>query len=208
MMPELEIPELDIRPMGDRAVVVTLDGLDEVHRLAVAVRRAAIAVDVVPTWRRLLVTTDGDLERLVGGIRELAAGAEPAGEADHLVIGVVYDGEDLDDVAAMCSMTVADVIELHSGALYTVAFLGFSRAFPYLAGLDPRLSVPRLASPRSRVPAGSVGIVTGACGIYPTASPGGWRLIGRTTAVMFDEFRSPPSLLAAGDRVSFRAVDG
>ncbi len=118
-------------------------------------------------------------------------------------IEVVYDGEDLADVAAITGLPVEQVIQRHSRALYTVAFLGFSRSFPYLRGLDPTLHVPRRSTPRTEVPAGSVGIGAGFTGIYPMSSPGGWQLLGRTAAVMFDADQDPPSLLSPGDTVMF-----
>ncbi len=93
----------------------------------------------------------------------------------------------------------------HTAVDYLVAFLGFTPGFPYLVGLDPALHVPRRATPRTRVPAGSVGLAGSQTGVYPTASPGGWQLIGRTEAVLFDPDRDPPALLAPGDRLRFVA---
>jgi KipI family sensor histidine kinase inhibitor len=114
---------------------------------------------------------------------------------------VVYDGADLENVAALTGFSVEEVIDRHSRAIYTVAFLGFSRSFPYLAGLDPAIIVPRLATPRTSVPAGSVGMGAGYTGIYPMSSPGGWQLLGHTDAVLFDAANDPPSILTTGDLV-------
>ncbi|MGH9304916.1 MAG: 5-oxoprolinase subunit B family protein, partial [Acidimicrobiales bacterium] len=118
---------------------------------------------------------------------------------------VVYDGPDLDDVGRLTGLTIGEIRDLHAKSIYVVAFLGFSRGFPYLAGLDPALKVPRLDTPRLRVPPGSVGIIGEQCGIYQVSTPGGWRLIGRTEAELFDPLRIPPSRLLPGDRVRFVA---
>jgi KipI family sensor histidine kinase inhibitor len=118
-------------------------------------------------------------------------------------ISVTYDGEDLANVAALAGFSIEEVIHRHSGTTYTVAFLGFSRSFPYLSGLDPALQVPRLETPRISVPAGSVGMGAGFTGIYPMSSPGGWQLLGRTDAVLFDSSNDPPSVLTPGDQVKF-----
>jgi KipI family sensor histidine kinase inhibitor len=120
-------------------------------------------------------------------------------------VPVVYDGEDLHDVAGLTSLSVQEVVLRHAAPEYVVAFLGFAPGFPYLVGLDPALHVPRRPTPRTRVPVGSVGLAGPQTGIYPTASPGGWQLIGRTDRVLFDERRDPPALLAAGDRLRFVA---
>jgi len=116
-------------------------------------------------------------------------------------------GEDLDAAAAELGLSPETLIERHRDARYTVAMIGFAPGFPYLLGLDPGLALPRLATPRTRVPAGSVGIDGAQTGIYPRESPGGWRLIGRTPLRLFDPAREAPSLLAPGDRVRFVAID-
>ncbi len=100
-------------------------------------------------------------------------------------------------------MSEAEVVEIHSSADYLVYAMGFSPGFPYLGGLDPRLAAPRLASPRTLIPAGSVGIAETQTGVYPVASPGGWRLIGRTRTPLFDPDANPPTAIAPGDRVRF-----
>lgn len=126
-------------------------------------------------------------------------------------IPVCYDAEcgpDLMDVAQNAQLSMSEVIRLHASAHYTVSFLGFTGGFAYLSGMPMALSMPRLATPRRAVAAGSVGIAGGQTGIYPTVTPGGWRLIGRTPLRMFDPQRSQPSLLMPGDRVRFVTVDG
>lgn len=116
-------------------------------------------------------------------------------------------GEDLDTAASLLGLVSDEVIARHSAPLYTVAMIGFAPGFPYLSGLDSALALPRLATPRTRVLAGSVGIGGAQTGIYPRESPGGWRLIGRTPLRLFDPQRASPSLLAPGDRVRFVAID-
>lgn len=112
-------------------------------------------------------------------------------------------GPDLAELARQAGMDKATYINSHSAVEYTVAFLGFQPGFPYLRGLPPGLYAPRRASPRVRVPAGSVAVGGGYCGIYPASGPGGWHLIGRTDAVLFDPLRAAPTLLLPGDRVRF-----
>jgi KipI family sensor histidine kinase inhibitor len=115
-------------------------------------------------------------------------------------------GPDLENLAGLTGLTKAEVIHLHSSAEYTVCFIGFLPGFPYLSGMDPRLAAPRLATPRQLVPAGSVGIAGSQTGIYPLDSPGGWRIIGRTTLTIFDPHCEPTTLLKAGDRIKFIPV--
>jgi KipI family sensor histidine kinase inhibitor len=120
---------------------------------------------------------------------------------------VCYDGEDLRAVAEACRMRPAQLIELHSAGEYQVTAIGFAPGFAYLGELDPRLALPRRASPRQRVPAGSLAIAERQTAIYPQASPGGWHLIGRCPLRLFDPRQTPPCPLAVGDRVRFEAID-
>ena len=129
------------------------------------------------------------------------AASEPA-----LEISVRYggaDGPDLADVAARHGLTPADVVELHAGARYRVLFLGFAPGFAYMGGLPAAIATPRRPTPRERVPAGSVGIAGEQTGVYPLAMPGGWNLIGRTDARLFDPDRSQPALFRPGAVVRF-----
>ncbi len=192
--------------MGERSVLVELDGPMDVHRLRTAALAAGVGREVVPGWRTLLLTTDGDPRELTRRVEQLEIGTESAVAARHHEIPVRYDGEDLAGVAAACDLTEEDVVLMHSGAEYVVVLLGFSRGFPYLVGLPDRLKLPRLSIPRTRVPAGSVGIALDQCGIYPMASPGGWQLLGRTQLPVFDETQDPPNLLGVGDTVSFTVL--
>jgi len=132
--------------------------------------------------------------------------AESDPEPRHIEIPVVYGGDagpDLADVADHTGLTPERVIELHSSAEYFVYFVGFSTCFPYLGGLPKELATPRLSAPRKHVAAGSVAIGGAQAGVYPLASPGGWRLIGRTPLRLFDPAAEPPPLLRMGDRVRF-----
>jgi inhibitor of KinA len=128
----------------------------------------------------------------------------------EIAIPVCYDpefGPDLDDVAAHNHINVADVVRLHSSVTYYVCFLGFTAGFAYLGGMPEALHTPRLATPRRMVAGGSVGIAGGQTGIYPTETPGGWRLIGRTPLRMFDPLAQPPTRVQAGDRVRFSPIE-
>ncbi|WP_374713440.1 5-oxoprolinase subunit PxpB [Symbiobacterium terraclitae] len=208
---------LRLVPCGDRALFCYLgDHLDDatnrrVHGLARALRGVHPAVvEVTPGFHAVMLEYDPvriRLEHLTALVEEAAAGAAAAGEDGREVeIPVVYGGEygpDLEAVAAHTGLAAHEVVARHSGRLYRVYCLGFSPGFPYLGELDPALSVPRLSDPRVRVPGGSVGIGGAQTGIYPAASPGGWRLIGRTPVRLFDPDRTPPALLQPGDRVRF-----
>lgn len=124
-------------------------------------------------------------------------------------IPVCYGGEygpDLEEVARHCGIGADDVVALHSGADYMVHAVGFAPGFPYLGGLPEKLRIPRRATPRTLVPAGSVGIGWTQTGVYPLETPGGWQLIGRTPLALFDAERTPPAMLSVGDRVKFRAI--
>ncbi|NUU16077.1 allophanate hydrolase subunit 1 [Cellulomonas humilata] len=204
-----------VLPYGDDAVLVELADLAEVRALDDAVRaaratdpEAAAIVDQVPAARTLLLRVrDGadagslPVERWWAGRTDVARETSTT----EVVLDVVYDGADLDDVARLAGLSVDDVIARHTGVLYTVAFGGFMPGFAYLVGLDPLLRVPRLDSPRERVPAGSVAIADEFSAVYPAATPGGWRLLGRCDVELFDVDREPPALLQPGTRVRFTA---
>jgi len=133
-------------------------------------------------------------------------GAAPGGRSVEATVRFGGpDGEDLPAVARETELSEAEVVARLCGAELTVAFVGFSPGFPYLVGLPPELEVPRLAKPRTKVPAGSVAIAGPFAGIYPAATPGGWRLVGRTDLALFDATSSPPAFLAPGDRIRFVA---
>jgi len=197
-----------VRNAGERAVLLELPDNESARRVARALRGLEGLVDVVPAHRTVLVTwsTGPRADELVA-VGEAALGDEQDVAPARLVeIPVDYAGDDLADVARLSSLSPEEVVARHVAGEYVVAFLGFAPGFAYLLGGDERLHVPRLPEPRPRVPAGSVALAGPYSGVYPRESPGGWRLIGRTTAVLFDPLRSPPALLAAGDRVRFVAA--
>ena len=206
-------------PCGDTAVLVEVAGLDDVLALAARVRAAvgtrrpgfAPVADVVPAARTLLVVVERSadlpgLRRALSGLLSEPAEAAPGPGADGgevVRIEVTYDGPDLDRVAELTGLSTAEVVAAHTGTPWRVAFGGFAPGFAYLAGGDPRLEVPRREEPRTSVPAGAVGLAGTYSGVYPRSSPGGWQLIGRTDAVLWDVDRDPPALLRPGAGVQF-----
>jgi KipI family sensor histidine kinase inhibitor len=191
---------------GDRGLLVDAD--DAAGIAAAEALALAGVVEVVPGAAAVLVRHDASadpraLAAVLAGVEPLARSSASGGLVE---IPVVYDGADLDDVAAATGLTAADVVRLHSAAEYDVAFCGFAPGFAYLRGLDTRLTVPRLAAPRTRVPAGSVAVADIWSAVYPRESPGGWRLLGRTDAAVWDPARTPPAVLAPGTRVRFVEV--
>jgi KipI family sensor histidine kinase inhibitor len=216
----LPVPRLLVS--GDSAIVVEYgDGIDArvnarvrlLHHALGAAPHAGI-LETVPTYRSLMVHYD-PLALSHQAVEQVILAAsdrlpEEIQEAVRTVeIPVLYGGgagPDLDEVAALAGLSAQEVIDLHASVHYLVFMLGFMPGFAYLGGLPPRIATPRLSTPRTLVPAGSVGIAGAQTGIYPTESPGGWRLIGRTPVRLFDPRQSPPTLLEAGDRVRFVPV--
>lgn len=192
---------------GDAGLLVETGDLVTAHRLNAALRNDPLPgiVDVVPGEQTVLLVTDpsADLDRLAALLPRLQLPEDAAGDAEPVAIPVVYDGADLDEVAVLTGLSRGEVVLRHSSAAYTVAYLGFSPGFGYLSGLDPALHVARRASPRTSVPAGSVAIAGPYASVYPSRSPGGWRLLGRTGLRLWDVTREPPSLLRPGMRVRF-----
>jgi KipI family sensor histidine kinase inhibitor len=202
-----------IRPFGESALLVETGDANRAQALARAVRDSMPdAVAVVPALESLLVELDAstDLEGAARRLEQVAAGTAAVAPAGRdITIPVTYGGPggpDLADVARMCRLSGAEVIERHLGSELRVLFLGFAPGFAYLGRLDEGLHVPRLATPRTRTPAGSVAIADSMSGIYPADLPGGWWIIGHTDLAMFDPHRDPPALLAPGDRVRFERV--
>lgn len=204
-----------IQPQGDTALVLSVSAaLADQQRLW---RVQRLLQQRFPTWWMVLgvgnltvrfdpmaldaVLIEGALQSAWADSRD----AEPVIGRQH-DIAVRYGGEagpDLDYVAEYSGLSAAAVIDLHASQRYVVYCIGFLPGFPYLGGLDERLIVPRRAKPRQKVRAGSVGIGGAQTGIYPCVSPGGWHLIGRTTARLFDVSQMPPALLAPGDTLRF-----
>ncbi|GAA4424791.1 5-oxoprolinase/urea amidolyase family protein [Georgenia halophila] len=206
---------------GLDAVLVEVDTLDEALALLGSLHEDPPdgVTDLVPGARTVLLryvparTTAERLAQQVGRLRpgsttpaafEPAAGEPTAGEL--VEVPVVYDGEDLAEVAELRGLSTGEVVGRHTAPVYSVAFTGFAPGFAYLSGGDPALRVPRRETPRTSIPAGSVAIAGEFSGVYPRAGPGGWRLIGRTDVVLFDLDREPPALLRPGGRVRFLAV--
>ncbi len=199
---------MKLLPYGEDAIIVDLPDLAHVVGLAAAMRTEALAgvVDVVPGARSVLVRFDAtatDAATLVEAVRAMPYEPGLHGDAGLVEVPVRYDGEDLGWVAEHAGLTLDEVVARHSGREYVVAFCGFAPGFGYCAGGDPALHVPRLASPRPRVPAGAVGLAGEWTAVYPRSSPGGWRLIGRTSLSMWDSTRDQPALLSPGTRVRF-----
>lgn len=218
--------EFAIELLAEDALVLCFgDAIDavtnaRVHAAARALREAAPPgiTDIAPAYASLLLRFDpfacpnpDELRQAVSDAlrADVIDASATSGAAHAIEIPVCYGGgfgPDLEAVAKHSALATGEVIALHTAAEYTVAMLGFAPGFPYLLGLDEALRVPRRADPRTRVPAGSVAIGGAQTGIYPHELPGGWNLIGRTPFVLFDQQREPPTLLAPGDRVRFRAI--
>ncbi|ARU53557.1 hypothetical protein CBR64_01450 [Cellulosimicrobium cellulans] len=196
---------------GETALLVDLPDLAAVRSLhrALADDVPPGVVDVVPAARTVLVrcAARGDVADARAWVQGalLRASSDvarpPAGPV--VEIPVRYDGPDLGDVARWAGVSVEEVVARHSGRVYEAAFGGFAPGFTYLAGVDPAIAAPRLATPRTRVPPGSVALAGELTAVYPGESPGGWRLLGRTDVAMFDVDRDPPALVAPGARVRF-----
>ncbi len=193
---------MQLRPVGRGAVLVEVDGSSEAVDLAAWARGRALARDVVPGASSVLLDGIVDRESLVGVLDAWTPGAARTGS--EVEVAVTYDGPDLDVVADQWACTVEEVVARHQATAFVSAFCGFAPGFAYLAGLDSEVS--RLETPRTRVPAGSVALAGTWCGVYPTASPGGWRIIGRTDATLWDVERDPPATLVPGTRVRFVAT--
>jgi KipI family sensor histidine kinase inhibitor len=191
---------MELRPVGPRAVLAEVADAATALALATWARPRVAADEVVPAARTVLFDGVTDVSALADWS---PTGEPPAGEL--VEIPVEYDGADLAFVAEAWGTDVAGVVRKHTEAEYVAEFCGFAPGFAYLAGLPDDLAVPRLESPRPRVPAGSVGLAGTWCAVYPSPTPGGWRLLGRTDAVLWDQDREQPALLAPGTRVRFVA---
>ena len=195
-------------PCADSGLLVELDDLATVQALHTALSEAPPegVVDLVPAARTLLLQLDAraDARAVEAAVREVRPTSEVRTEGEQLRVPVVYDGEDLAEVARLTGRTEREVIEWHTGVVWTVSFGGFAPGFGYLTGGG--LEVPRRAESRTKVPAGAVGLAGEFSGIYPRESPGGWQLIGRTDLEIWRVDRDPPALLRPGVRVRFEEV--
>ena len=199
-----------VLPYGDRALLVEVADLAAVAAVRAALERSPLTGqrDLVPAARTVLVVLDrpptaADVDALE---RVQAVPTDRPVDGPVVDLPVVFDGPDLADVARLTDRSVPDLVAALTAADLEVAFGGFAPGFAYLTGLPDDLHVPRRATPRTRVPAGSVGLAGPFAGAYPRASPGGWQLVGRTDAVLFDVERDPPALLVPGTRVRFPGV--
>jgi len=197
-----------VRRCGSRAALVELDRIDEVLGLHAALRERPPAgiTELVPAARTLLVAFDPaqtGFDRIAGELAEVEPKPAEHPPGTEILVEVHYDGADLTEVATLTALTEREVIERHTAAEYEVAFCGFSPGFGYLTGLDPILHLPRRTTPRTRVPAGAVGVAGEFTGVYPRESPGGWQLIGRTDLPVWDLSRNPPALFQPGTPVRF-----
>ena len=206
-----------VRAAGDAALLLELESVidPEVNARAVAIAHALRAAcmpgvrDVVPAFHSVAVYLDpltADVPAVESVLRQPVTAATDAPRFKTTDVPVAYGGDfgpDLPDVAAFAGLAQDEVVRLHAGRPYRVYMLGFLPGFPYLGTVDERIAAPRRGVPRTRVPAGSVGIASRQTGIYPRDSPGGWQIIGRTDVRLFDPARTPATLLAPGDTVRF-----
>lgn len=205
-----------ILPMGERAFLVEVDSLEGMLSLhaALAASRPEGVLELVPAARTVLVVVDPSRMPMsvardwASAAEEESAALPPAAGPDGVVVDVPvrYDGPDLAETAALLGMPPRELIDRHRSARWSVAFTGFAPGFAYLVSPDWAFEVPRLAAPRTRVPVGAIGVAGGFTGAYPRATPGGWRLIGSTDAVLFDPGSSSPALLPPGAHVRFTEV--
>lgn len=196
-------------PYGENAVLLQCHGLDDAQAV-----RAVLAEQLWPEIEEVVTGAETLLLRLGRPLtqrrqRELTgldAIAPDVARTDPIVLDVRYDGEDLDEVADRLQLSPAEVVAAHAGQLWTVAFCGFAPGFAYLYGQSNRLQLPRRDNPRREVPAGAVGLADRWSGVYPRPGPGGWQVIGRTDATLWDLERDPPGLLQPGAVVRFQAI--
>ena len=209
-------------PAGDKALVVELGGSisQEINRrvrsllLAIETQGVPGIIELVPSYRSVLVYYDPlrlslvDLEERLADL-ELDLEEAPSDMPSVIEVPTVYGGEhgpDLEYVAEHAGLSPAEIIHIHSSTDYVVYMMGFTPGFMYLGGMSEKITTPRLLTPRTAIPAGSVGIAETQTGVYPIESPGGWQLIGRTPIQLFDPRRDPPVLVEVGDYIRFVPV--
>jgi KipI family sensor histidine kinase inhibitor len=205
------IVDMRARAFGERALLLECRGADEVRAAyAEALRRQQAGelrcTDIVPAAATVLLDGLADRQSVLDGLSHWPTDLPDDVTGELVELPVIYDGPDLESVARHCGLPADEVVGRHRATEFVVAFCGFAPGFAYLTGLPEELHVPRLEKPRSKVPVGSVGLAGAFTGVYPRASPGGWQLIARTDARLWDVERDPPALLTPGTRVRF--VDG
>jgi KipI family sensor histidine kinase inhibitor len=207
------VPVGDVRPLGDQALLVGVEDAAAARALASGLAGEVWATEVVSGRATVMVAFDPEetspevVQRTVARLlaRPSPSASAPVGE--H-IIPTIFAGPDLTAVAEVCDWSVSEVIDHFTAAEFTVEFMGFAPGFGYLSGLpDALATVPRRASPRTSVPPGSVALAGGYAAVYPTASPGGWQLLGRTTVPLFDPAQPPYARFSPGDRVRFTVAD-
>ena len=198
--------------VGERALLVELTSGAETEAFhAELLRRRDVGAlpavrEIVPAARTVLLDGVEAPDLLAGQLREWTVPPLRTRVEKAIEVRVRYDGPDLAEVAGLWGVSVETAVRIHSSAEFRVAFCGFAPGFGYLTGLGAGYEVPRRATPRTSVPAGSVALAGPYTGVYPRSSPGGWRLIGSTDAVLWDASREPAALLAPGTRVRFVAA--
>jgi len=196
------------RPYGPCAWLVE-DISDPIEWSLGLKQMAHVAVrEIVPAAETVLVICERSTHVEIGRLLHEVTPVSAQGERSDVTIDVLYDGADLAEVAQRTQLSIEVVVERHAAARYTVQFCGFSPGFAYMSGLSASLILPRRESPRTRVPAGSVAIAAAYTSVYPSQSPGGWHLLGTTTAEIWNVSRSQPALLMPGTSVRFRPVPG
>lgn len=195
-----------ILPSGTGALLLEYDTLQEVLDGYAALQGVDLPVlDIVPAGRTILLSAERgtSLSDLAAAVRAVPPRRHEAGEAPTVEVPVVYDGQDLGEAADLLGLSTAELRHRHQDEEWTVAFCGFAPGFGYLTGARYTWDVPRRATPRTRVPVGSVALAGEFTGVYPRESPGGWQLLGRALVDAFDLHRDPPALLVPGARVRF-----
>ncbi|AUG81367.1 allophanate hydrolase [Kitasatospora sp. MMS16-BH015] len=211
-LPPEDLRAFELRAVGEDALLLTADSPGRVAALyaELLARRAELPAitEIVPAARTVLL--DGLADR--AGLARLLAGwrlpDRPPADGPLVELPTVYDGADLAEAAALWGVSPEAAVRIHSAPEYRVAFCGFAPGFAYLTGLPEGRHLPRRATPRPAVPAGSVAVAGPYTGVYPRPSPGGWQLLGRTATPLWDETRQPPALLAPGTRVRFTPTRG
>lgn len=205
---------MSVRPFGDRAFLIELE-----QRIDPALMETARAIadaweerglgEAIPAYASVVVGFDPqrtrwrDAHAAAAAIAAAPPAPAPAEKGRLIEVPTVYGGPDLAETAARSKLSVDELIVLHAGREYRAYFLGFMPGLAYCGMLDPRIDAPRLASPRPRIPRGTVAIANGQTLVYPVDCPGGWRLIGRTELAVFDPARDPAALIRPGDRLRF-----
>ncbi|WP_448331792.1 5-oxoprolinase subunit PxpB [Streptomyces sp. DSM 41534] len=199
-------------PVGEHGLLVELESGEAAEALhAELLRRAAARLlpavrEIVPAARTVFLDGLADPGRLAAELPGWRIPPLDRGDSEIVEVPVRYDGPDLAEVARHWGVRPEEAVRIHSGTEFRVAFCGFAPGFGYLTGLPERFHMPRRATPRTRVPVGSVGLAGAYTGVYPRASPGGWQLIGTTDAVLWDSAREPAALFTPGTRVRFIPV--